>query len=489
MESNLRDILEFSGNARVAALVSQGWRQEILENEQAIMDGLERQYPDMDVYQIASIIIQNNDIEAIRRLSLIRSSINWNDVAYLLMKEGSDQAVSIILPLLNENNRITVAGRRGITLRSYPYRENSTINTSSRDEVRMNNIYQAISLGDAQMLLQLTPMGNHSDANITWDALEIYMKTHGIVPKTIMDSLLYRYTEGNYIDLIQDTQFAAALKEVMRVYTTNGDPPEDWIDATDALDHWHLQGQIYMSLTLSNDDLTSFKKAMKYIQTDDVHKIVYTAGPKIISYIRYYPPLLHEILNTKYHVYQPLDMQYFVNNIIQVSDTDLDRWVNILMKIPEGRRIRYGITDVSDAIRFVKSTRYRAMNIALMNGWTHLIYNHINRDNIIGVVSMTTRYGEESRWQLPEKSIYTLRSLGINPISFISILEDPSQKIDRSIWTSLLATAVAYRNRNMIKTLMTTPHELSSQEKENLLNIISIHPENTQLQLKRILQM
>lgn len=480
MDPNIRDIIDFVGNARNMSLVSRDWRSEILSNERDILDGLERSYPGMQLPDIVIISIHRNDINTIRRLLLLRSGIDWNDSAYFVMKEGSDRILLLVLPHLNYTNRAIVAGRRGITLESYVDIEHTLPPYQTRITQRERGIFNAIAIGDANQLLDMTPMGSR-DNGIILKVLNMYLSVYGILPKTIMNHLLYRFTEGSIEYSPNDTELGIILKDVMRVFLHREDPPAGWVDHSDALDHWTIEGRIYASLVLLNDDAELFGKILKDMRSDDIDKFLYMGGRRIIRCARTHLFLLKHTLGIN-TIYQPLDMQYFIDTILNMVFTTSKGWVDSIMKLSPQYRAIYKINEEQDAISYLMLLRDKAISVALVNGWTHLIRGLIDRNNIVGVTASIQMYKDI---ELPPQSIQVLNDIGTDTIPFISLFTDQPQ-ISRSLWKKLLATATAYDNPSMIEILMDLPYELSEAEMENLSSIINKLPTYRQIRIRRI---
>lgn len=452
MEPNLRDILDYVGDGRVISLVSQNWRQELINNEQAILDGVYRMYQGDSLYNVIIQSIRDGDVDTLRNLSLVRmgsphsSHSLWDDTAFFLMKEGSIQMVSLILPFLNDSNRVSVAGRRGILLDTYPMIDDVDVTSTHKLSHKGNRVFSAIKLGDPHALIRATPIGGDRDAAATYSALSKYMEMYSIIPESIWSILLYRYTEGRYEALPddRDTSLASAIKEVMNVY---------------------IEGMMYASLVLSTDDLYRFMKITHFIPSENLPHASHTGGRNIITYLLSNPKTMIKSLSSD-DSDASLDLKYFIHVILNEIDTDL--WIEELMDMRIDRKIRYRIAERSDAEHLIKYIRYSALAIALREGWIHIAREHVSISNIISIVStIRGTYLDEG---FPEESISLLMEMGINPAPLILLFEE--KQVERTLWIRLLATATAYDNDTVIERLLSLPYALTKDEESNLLKIM-----------------
>lgn len=316
MNPNIRDILEFTSEPEIAALVSRDWRNEVFQNQRNIIEGLQRDYNNLDIQDMPQIIIIDNNIDAMRRLTLLRPALDWNNYAYFFMKHGTNAMMSLIFPYLNETNQVLIAGRRGIILDRYPPLSQTNLQIPKDIRGSEAELYHAILFGNVNLfkhlMYRLTMRWNIIDG-----AVDQFLYDNGIIPPKILDALIYEFVDsGKYSPTSNGLTTTLAMVRNMVQSRIN---PKQQIDIAlnngiEIDDIYWLP--VYLSIILANDDLELFQQLYEIV--GDIHPISFTfmGGDKIIQYVLSKSQLLDYITeySDEHTSYQSLDMQYFIKN-------------------------------------------------------------------------------------------------------------------------------------------------------------------------------
>lgn len=348
MNPNLRDIVEFTGEPEVLSLVSRDWRQEILDNERNIVESLQQQYPNINLEDMGLFIIEDNNIEAMQRLLLVRIDIDWNEYAYLLIKYASREMVSLIAPYLNDINRVLIAGRRGVVLDRYP----SLLDTHIRVPIDIQGttegeLYAAILLGDEDLFTRLLKVP--SEYCDTEYVLKKFLFENGIIPPRIMNVLIsefvHRYAAEHPLTYTVGRARDLYLSKKNPITLINDDlsfgiPVEnmEWIP-------------YYLSIILVNDNVKLFQQL--YDAVGSIHEMgfAFMGGPSILDFVITKPNILRVIPGfvAADSRYQHLDIEYFIRFINRPPYSRFD-WARRVSKEEMPSKYRNSIAYINDVI-------------------------------------------------------------------------------------------------------------------------------------------
>jgi len=367
MNPNIRDIIEFTSEPQIASLVSRSWREEVLENERNIVEGLRREYEGLELAEMPLVILVDDNIEAMQRLALVRSAVNWDEYAYLFLKGASIRMIRAMLPYFNITNQVILAGRRGIPLSRYPSLLLTDLEIPDTIKGIGKELYWAMLLGDVNLFTRIMNAPSTKDYQIE-QAVVDFTTYNGVIPPLILDAIMYRFVDsGRY----SSNKFSEDLELARRLIRTREDPTQYIQDSinmgedprTDIVD-WF---QIYLAMILNNDDVELFRQVHDALASPLPFSNAFMGGRKIVRYILLKPDILDDI--TQYlaneNPYQDLDLQYFTHDILLSDSYYIKHW----LKEFDQRLLNAKYKSVASYLDYIRSIYY---TLAKNRGWTYL---------------------------------------------------------------------------------------------------------------------
>lgn len=441
MENVLSNIASFSGNPQVMRGVSTGWNQRVKENDKAIMDGLERKYPGLNIrdllYLAFSGVLPSAESDRIKRDLLIEYSGKIPDINFLSKIIDNKKDAELVLPFLTGSSAIDLKREVGINV---PLSDEDLMdiigaNTTDKDLFvrEANKMIGNISNTDLwDDLLSIT-----DPASVLWIIDNLARSGDLTALKNYLDAKEGLIDESNeYEDIIAEILFDLPLPALRVLY-----------------DEGVFAG--YLIPIFEKEGVYRFQDVPRWDQ------IIIPAAR--MGNVKLYDTARYNSSVDTHTIYKALTgplIDHEKGEILKIFKND----IFILRDFPEHLPSLHLVTSV---LRDSKDSQLKAYAIAIcLNSTVYDIVPDVflNKDNILRVVAI-----KYPNMKLNNHLANILKLRGI-----YSVVSTPIRDMPKDLWSKLLANAIVEGNGVLITDILSSHgNEITPQMKENMRQLVT----------------